>query len=411
MREAAMNEAEVIDARNEFLADLAVTLGFTWQDYQTETFEDWEYQGYERACLYYRTGAGKSITSLVMMKLRGMDEVLVIAPPSTHADWKRQAEKLEMWVETISHAKFRQKNYRASRYRAVIADEFHMFGGHGGVGFKRFDTLARNLQAPLILCSATPNYNDAERVYCIKHVLDPRGTAGGYLQFLYQNCNTLMNPFGQEPLVDEDRPFIHFDSAENFLRSLPGVYHVPDNVVFTIDDIPVDIGLPDELESHGYERRAHRMVASSMEMRHTKVQLRLIMEDGFLDVKVHKILDELIDEADTPVLVFAMHQTVAAAASLSMFEAGLENGLVDGTLSTKTKAKIIEAFKAGKLPVLIGTASLATGTDGLDKVCNTLIILDDTDDDAGRRQLIGRIMPRGADVDASMKRVHRIVLE
>ena len=59
--------------------------------------------------------------------------------------------------------------------------------------------------------------------------------------------------------------------------------------------------------------------------------------------------------------------------------------------------------------MLIGTASLATGTDGLDKMCDTLIILDDTDDDSLRRQLIGRIMPRGADTDTSKKKVYRFV--
>jgi hypothetical protein len=62
------------------------------------------------------------------------------------------------------------------------------------------------------------------------------------------------------------------------------------------------------------------------------------------------------------------------------------------------------------LDVLVGTATLATGTDGLDKVCDTLIILDDTDDDSLRRQLVGRIMPRGTSTDASMKKVFRIVL-
>lgn len=406
-----MNEAEVIDARNELIADLATALGFTWQDYQLETFEDWEHQGYMRGCLYYRTGAGKSITSLVMMKLRTLDKVLVIAPPSTHEDWHKQAAVLGMDVETISHAKFRQKDYRTSRHTAVIADEFHMFGGHGGKGFQKFDTLARHLQAPLILCSATPNYNDAERVYCIKHVLDPVGTSGGYLQFLYQNCNTMMNPFGQEPLVDEDNPFLHFADAENFLRSLPGVYHVPDNVVFTIDDITVDVPLPDELDSYGYERRAHRMVASGMEMRHTRVQLRLIGEDGFLNEDVYDELIEITGRESGQVLMFANHQTVAAALSLSLFASKVDHGLVDGTLSTKTKARIINAFKAGEFDYLVGTASLATGTDGLDKVCDTLVIVDDTDDDALRRQLIGRIMPRGADVDATMKKVYRINLE
>ena len=68
------------------------------------------------------------------------------------------------------------------------------------------------------------------------------------------------------------------------------------------------------------------------------------------------------------------------------------------------------AFLDGVLDVLVGTASLATGTDGLDKVCNQLIILDDTDDDSLRRQLIGRIMPRGEGGDASVKQVHRLVL-
>ena len=48
-------------------------------------------------------------------------------------------------------------------------------------------------------------------------------------------------------------------------------------------------------------------------------------------------------------------------------------------------------------------------TDGLDKMCDWLIILDDTEDDAMRRQLIGRIMPRGLDTDASGKHVYRVL--
>jgi hypothetical protein len=52
---------------------------------------------------------------------------------------------------------------------------------------------------------------------------------------------------------------------------------------------------------------------------------------------------------------------------------------------------------------------LATGTDGLDRVCDTLVILDDTDDDALRRQLIGRIMPRGDYVSIADKQVFRFV--
>jgi hypothetical protein len=345
-----------------------------------------------------------------MLHLVGEKEAVVIAPPSTHDTWQKQAEQLDMHVDCISHAKFRQPGYKLSRTRAIIADEFHMFGGNGGAGFKKFDTMARHLQAPLILCSATPNYNDAERVYCIGHVLDPHEFKGGYLAFLAKHCNTMPNHFGATPLVDEANPFKHYDSAENFLRDLPGVYHVPDNVSFTIVDHEVDTVLPQEMETYGYNRRDHKMIASQMERRHTDVQQRLINDDGFLNEDVYAELIRIVEGEMKPVIFFANHATVATALSLTMFANRVEHGLVDGSLTTKTKAQVIDAFRKGDLEFLIGTASLATGTDGLDKVSDMLIILDDTDDDALRRQLIGRIMPRGADVDASMKQVHRIVL-
>ena len=60
------------------------------------------------------------------------------------------------------------------------------------------------------------------------------------------------------------------------------------------------------------------------------------------------------------------------------------------------------------MEVLVGTASIATGTDGIDKVSDLLILVDDTDDESLRRQIIGRILPRGADTDASKKVIYRL---
>jgi superfamily II DNA or RNA helicase len=83
---------------------------------------------------------------------------------------------------------------------------------------------------------------------------------------------------------------------------------------------------------------------------------------------------------------------------------GVKYGYVNGKTTTRTKEERIEEFRRGKLDVLIGTATLATGTDGIDKVCDTMVILDDTDDDSLRRQLVGRILPRGeSDPDYSKK--------
>jgi hypothetical protein len=297
------------------------------------------------------------------------------------------------------------KTTRLSRSKAIIADEMHMFGGHGGQGWKKLDQLARHLQAPMVLASATPNYNDADRVYCIQHILDPHGTKGGFLEFLYAHCTTEQNPFGMTPIVTG---FQRYPDAAAYLADLPGVDYLPDDLVYKIEDLAIGEYVSAEFERYGYNRRSERIVASQIEERHARVNLSLIGDDGLLRPSVYQELAPII-RATVPVLVFAAHSTVADACARKLQQLGLSHALVTGATSTKQKAEILARFNRGGVDVLVGTASLATGTDGMDRVCDTLIILDDTDDDSLRRQLIGRIMPRGANADASKKQVFRLV--
>ena len=398
----------------EFLSELAANAGISWFDYQWETFAaECDSDEPQRACLYYRTGAGKSFTSLGLMAMWGAQDVLVIAPPSTHDTWAETAAKLRLKVTCISHAKYRQKDYRVSRNQPIIVDEFHLLGGHGGKGWKKLDTMARHLVAPLILMSATPNYNDADRVYCIQHVLDPHSCKGGFLEFLYRNCNTEQDPFSRTPKVDKDRPFVHFKDAAEYLAALPHVHYVPDELVYQIVDIELPVPTEPWFETYGYDRHGHRIMASIIEAKHRRLQNVMIEPAGYLNQEAETEILDLISRSKTPVLIFANHATIAVACEKSLAaEAAAYDGkvtIVTGDTPAKKKAARIAAFRDGVLDVLVGTASLATGTDGLDKVCDVLIILDDTDDDSLRRQLIGRIMPRGADADASNKQVYRIV--
>ena len=390
------------------LNDLGARAGVKWFDYQVEALELAQSLAEPRLCLYYKTGAGKSVTALAAMSLWGQTEALVIAPPATHPAWQVWGRKLGVEVETISHAKFRQKNFLTSRKRAVIADEFHLFGGHGGQGWKKLDRLARSLQAPLVLASATPNYNDAERVYCIQHVLDPHSVKGGYLEFLYRNCVTEQNPFGMEPIVTG---FLHHKDAASYLASLPQVAYLPDDLVYTIVDIDVSTPMPPAFERYGYDERAHRMIGSQIEERHRRVFYGLIAEDGRIHDHVYDVLTDLAGQATTPLLVYANHSTVADALGQSLHQNRVKHAVVTGSTPAKKKAAYLDAFTDGVLDVLVGTATLATGTDGMDKMCDWLVILDDTDDASLRRQLIGRIMPRGEGGDASTKSVYRLVLQ
>jgi superfamily II DNA or RNA helicase len=392
----------------ETLDAIASRIGLRFFDYQIEALINAGQQTgpAPRLCLYYKTGAGKTLTALAAVKRWGHNEVVVIAPPSTHNDWMLLGFKLKVVVECMSHAKFRAKNVRLSRTKAIIADEFHLFGGHRGQGWTKLKRLAQGLEAPLVLASATPNYNDAERVFCIQSILDPMSVKGGYIQFLYDNCELEANPFGREPLVVG---FIRHANAAEYLAALPLVEYLEDDLVYQIVDHMVPTYPPDELTRYGFNRRRHRIIASAIEERHTLAFQGLVGQDG----RIHQ---HVLDHLDTigavrPVLIFCAHATVAEALDLSLADAGLRVGLVTGQTPAKKKSARLEAFKDGVLDVLVGTATLATGTDGLDKVCDWLVIFDDTDDDALRRQLIGRIMPRGMDVDASRKNVHRLVLQ
>jgi hypothetical protein len=360
----------------------------------------------QRLCLYYKTGAGKTITALALLYVWGYEEAVVITPPITFPQWERQAAIFGIKLHLLSHAKFRMPGTKLSRKVAVIADEMHLFGGHTGKGWMKLDRLAMHLQAPMILASATPNYNDAERVYCIEHILDPIGTKGGFIAFVYKNCETEANPFGEMPNVTG---FLNYPDAAAYLADLPGVEYLPDDLVFTVQDLPIPEAVVPELDQYGYYEREHKIIGSIIEERHARVFLTLVNRNGEVYDHVYDKVKELIDKADTPVLIYCNHSTVADALSETLLRHGMEHGLITGRTTPKNKAEIFRRFLFGQVPVLVGTASLATGSDGMDQVCDWLIILDDTEDEALRRQLIGRIMPRGENADASKKNVYRVI--
>jgi len=187
------------------------------------------------------------------------------------------------------------------------------------------------------------------------------------------------------------------------------VHYLADDLVFNIVDTSVPVVEPDERVRFGYDKRAHRMIASIIEAKHVRIFQTLVGEDGLIYGHVMSQLLGLIRKADAPVMIFCAHATVAQALSRTFDVHRVKHGLVTGANTTKAKQHLVQKFKMGGFPVLVGTATLATGTDGLDKMCDWLIILDDTEDPSMRRQLIGRIMPRGLDTDASGKHVYRVL--
>lgn len=385
-------------------------LGKALFDHQRAALDFWESARLveDRLCLYYKTGSGKTLTSLLCMwaRVQGQETVLVVAPPSTHMSWVAAAAVLGMEVECVSHAKFRQQAFKVQRTTPIIIDEFHMLGGYQAQGWKKLERISRGLQAPLIICSATPNYNDVERCYCVQKIVDPDSTRGGYLEFLYQHCETRQSPFSMTPEVVG---FRSQQSAAEFLAAMRNVLHVPDDVDYTVQDVPLPRQMSLEFDEYGLSPFGQRLMASQIEARHTERRFNLVDSNDQFRQSVYDELSRLVgDLPPTKVLMFCNSSRIADALYQCLCSNNVPAGIITGKDSKKVKEKELHRFIHGDVEVLVGTASIATGTDGIDKVSDLLILVDDTDDESLRRQIIGRILPRGADTDASKKVIYRL---
>lgn len=375
-------------------------LGLEWFDHQVRCFTYWQGEApgqdgkpLERMCVYYPTGKGKTKIALACMIIRGYRKALVIAPPSTEDTWRADADRLGIEIDVVSHAKYRERSYLIDRNVPVICDEFHLLGGRGKQGFTKFSKMSRGMKAPIIILSATPNYNDAERCYCIEFVLNPHMEQGGYIGWLYRNCRTQENPFARTPEVIG---FLNHQDAEHYLSELPGVVYLPDDAPDILQPVVIQSPLPQEFVELGFDMARRKLLASQMEEWQRARYLQIVDPDTErVRGHVYDILADIAGASSTPILVFCYHSQIARALAMTMGDHGVRFGYVDGTVSKTRKLEIVSQFRRGELDALVGTSSIATGTDGIDKVCDTLVILDDTSDTSLRRQLVGRILPRG----------------
>lgn len=382
--------------------ELASALNIDWFGYQTEAFERFDANRLKRICLFFRTGAGKTLTSLGCLRLEGCTQALVIAPPRIHDQWHTAATDVGIDIETISHEKFRQAGYHPEKI-PVIVDEFHLLGGLTGMGWKKFRGYTDKLSQPVIIMSATPYWNDAERAFCAKRVIEGYGN---YEKFLFDECILEPNRYSRLPTV---LGFKNYPSTEAWMEAQNWTCYLPDTREIDVVDVEYEGDEPQELVEYGLDRRRNRIMASDMEERHALRRFNLLDDEGFLRAPVFDVLVDLVGNAQTSVLMYCNSAKIAEGAFETLKYNSARAELLTGFTSPKKGKEILDRFRAGELDVLVGTATMRTGTDGLDKVCDTLIIIDDTEDDAARQQLIGRILPRGVEAPIGNKRVWRLV--
>lgn len=357
----------------------------------------------QRIGIFHRMGAGKTITGLTALAVLDQPTALIVAPKSTHDSWIATASKLGMIVTVISVEKFRQPSFKVRKTEAILVDEMHSLSTQRGQGWKKLHAIMQSLEAPLVIMSATPQYNDAERAYCMARLVAADSVAPNFLEFVYRYFETKANPYSTIPKVVGIKP--PFKNEVELLCSFPTISYLGDPRTVDIIEHEIKIHPPKYWTDYHVSLREDRIGDSFLGIRKLEERLLYLDDDGMLRDEIVEELNKIIDLAEQKVLVFSNSQVVASAAAkaLSTYE-------YSGKTANRERSAILDAFiDTEALSVLVGTSALATGTDGMDKVCDTLILLVDTDDAVKRKQLIGRILPRGLNnVSTEGVNIHRI---
>lgn len=430
-------------------------LGQSLMPSQRAAVEQWnKEQNPDRFCLFHPPGKGKTISMLMLVYLWfetiakerypkiDYRDVVVVAPPVTHESWIRVGRGFGLNVLPMSHKSFRETKNRFSRMVPIIVDEFHLLGRHSSMGWRRMRSIASGIGAMVLIGSATPQYNDVERVYCVLNVLDPIDTGNNYLEWIMNNCVTKVNPFGVIPLVEKPK---YFDDAPKMLAAHRLVSYVEDEISLDIvqtvrvevprDEIFENYNLVPVMNTTEGNPFPPRIIASEIEKKHARAVMHIsgaanraqdqpelvgyswgsLMSAPVLDA-ILPLIEEGLKEKRV-VMLFAQHTEIIDILRSALINRHKVPGsyyfavaAVTGKMTKKKKEEELAAVLSTESNVvLLGTATLATGFDGLDKVCDTLIIVDELfKDPAFRRQLIGRILPRGTSTDVSNKKIYSL---
>ncbi|QPL14159.1 DNA helicase [Microbacterium phage Atraxi] len=372
----------------------------SWKPSQTQAYKQLKTLPRNRIFLFFPTGEGKSKTALALVATQDYDKCVVIAPLKTHDAWIRDAGVLGIQIKVYTHEKFRMKGTHTPTNVPWIIDEYHKLGGHDGEGFKKWKRLSTKITELVVGASATPNYNKPDRAWCLEVAFD-QSPIYNYGDWIFKHCRTEPNRFAYYPKV---LGFLNFPDVIGYLADKPWIAYIEDTATWTPDTLELTRQDKWWYERFGYSPRHHKIVGSRMEKDHKRVELDFIDDEGYIHGTVTDRLSYLMYKyrnEHTHWLIFCAHKSIAEALYRTAQERWEDQGVWIITGDTKDIVPIRKEFVEAESGWLICTTAIAEGVDGLDKVCHALLLLDDiVGDNAKRRQIIGRILPRGSADDA-----------
>jgi superfamily II DNA or RNA helicase len=333
------------------------------------------------------TGAGKTLGAILGSRVIDAKLTIIIGLNNTILDEKSG------WASEIKNA-FPNSNILIKEKRGVVYSEIQP--NYLLLNYETFqlsdsraivDEILDKHKVDLIVLdevhsAKSRNQIESKRRTLINYLLLKASEANPDLRVLGMSATPVVNSLDEAVSLIEmikGREYNELDTAPKLSNALAiheqlvinGIRYVP-NYAIELKETPIEIvdnSITAELQSIGKGQ------VLQIEIALLKSKLKTIIDLGKSGTIIYSIfVDEIFD-------------IIANAVKASGLRVARFNG------DDKTG---IELFKQGKVDVLIGSSALGTGVDGLQYVCNRLIITSLPWTSAGYEQLLGRIYRQGS---------------
>ena len=323
-------------------------------------------------------GVGKTIEALALCKDLDFALVLVICPKSLIAEWTYQIEDwlgLE-WLERFvifNYEKLRNTKLTLELMKTpfdlIVFDECHKIKNRKAKQTQGAFLAASDQSKRTILMSGTPILNNPQDLYPLIKIVDPK-LYPSYQQFISEFCYVEQLPIPPFPRVIQpgvkNKDKLTSVLKKIMLRREKDVINLHPK---TYRAIPVDMDdeqlykymqMEEELFTildSGEKITAPAAIAQLIRLRQICLEPNLLSDDHKVSTPSAKtqLIKELIDDSDSPVIVFTYFEKYAKILSSELTKAKITNCTYTGKDNTSTRAQTVKDFQEGKYKALIGT--------------------------------------------------------
>lgn len=355
------------------------------------------------ACLADDMGLGKTLQALTTILLRASEgPSLVIAPTSVCPNWidearrfapslnpmfyadgereKMVAEAGPFDVVVVSYGLMTRERERfASRtWQTLVLDEAQAIKNYQT---KRFQAVTEIPAEFRVATTGTPIENNLDELWTLFHFLNP-GLLGTRDLFAKRFSNPIENgsdPRARARLRDTVKPFILRRLKSEVLHELPPRTEITLRVEMEAEEKALYESLrrkaAERFENDKEKKDTLAVLAELMKLRRLCCHPDLVVPDAQVEASKLEAFRELTEELlenGHKALVFSQFVDVLGILKEQLDEMGVSYQYLDGTTSTKERARRVAAFQAGEGDLFL--ISLKAGGTGLNLTAADFVI-------------------------------------